>query len=69
MADENTQEIKERLVRIETLLEVNNKDLYNRVKKLEDSQTWLWRTVVGALIGGAIAIIFKIWRRDNYGNY
>ncbi|HAR85446.1 hypothetical protein IO99_00685 [Clostridium sulfidigenes] len=60
MADENTQEIKERLVRIETLLEVNNKDLYNRVKKLEDSQTWLWRTVVGALIGGAIAIIFKI---------
>ncbi len=60
MADENTQEIKERLVRIETLLEVNNKDLYNRVKKLEDSQTWLWRTVVGAFIGGAIAIIFKI---------
>ncbi len=60
MADDNIQEIKERLVRIETLLDVNNKDLYNRVKKLEDSQTWLWRTVAGALIAGAIALIFKI---------
>lgn len=60
MADDNIQEIKERLVRIETLLDVNNKDLYNRVKKLEDSQTWLWRTAIGALIAGAIALIFRL---------
>lgn len=59
MADESTQEIKERLVRIETLLEVNVKDLYNRVKKLEDNQTWLYRLVFGALVTGAIALFFK----------
>lgn len=59
MADETTQEIKERLVRIETLLEVNNKDFYNRLKKLEDSQTWLYRLVFGAIVTGAIALLFK----------
>ena len=37
---ETIQDIRERLVKIETLLEVNNKDLFNRIKKLEDNQTW-----------------------------
>ena len=59
MADETTQEIKERLVRIETLLEVNNKDFYNRLKKLEESQTWLYRLVFGAIVTGGIALLFK----------
>lgn len=59
MADESTQEIKERLVRIETLLEVNNRDLFNRLKKLEDGQTWLYRLVFGAIVTGAIALLFK----------
>lgn len=61
MQDEkqNVQEIKERLVRIETLLEVNNKDLFNRVKKLEDNQMWLYKLVFGAIVTGAIALIFR----------
>lgn len=59
MADESTQEIKERLVRIETLLEVNIQDLYDRVKKLEDNQTWLYRLVFGAIVTGIIALFFK----------
>jgi hypothetical protein len=56
---ENVQDIKERLVRIETLLEVNNKDLFNRIKKLEDNQSWLIKSVAVAIIGGIVALYFK----------
>lgn len=53
------QEIRERLVKIETLLEVNNKDMIDRIKKLEDSQIWLYRLVFGAIVTWAIALFFK----------
>lgn len=56
---ETIQDIRERLVKIETLLEVNNKDLFNRTKKLEDNQTWLYRLVFGAIVTGAVALLFK----------
>ena len=56
---ENVQDIKERLVRIETLLEVNNRDLFNRIKKLEDNQSWLIKAVAGAIIAGVVALYFK----------
>ena len=56
---ETIQDIRERLVKIETLLEVNNKDLFNRIKKLEDNQTWLYRLVFGDIVTGAVALLFK----------
>ena len=56
---ETIQDIRERLVKIETLLEVNNKDLFNRIKKLEDNQTWLYSLVFGAIVTGAIALLLK----------
>ncbi len=56
---ETLQDVRERLVKIETLLEVNNKDLFDRIKKLEDSQTWLYRLAFGAIVTGAIALLFK----------
>lgn len=56
---ETVQDIKERLVRIETLLEVNNKDLFNRIKKLEENQSWVIKALVGAIIAGAVALFFK----------
>ena len=31
-----------------------------RITKLEDNSKWLWRTVAGALILGAMAILFGI---------
>lgn len=52
-------EIKQRLVRIETLLEVNNRDLFSRVQKLEENQSWQVRAIVGAIIAGAVALFFK----------
>jgi hypothetical protein len=30
----------------------------HRLKKIEDGQTWLWRTIGGALIAGIIGLLF-----------
>ena len=74
MSDENTiQEIRERLVKIEVLLEkvtdsnelkIENieekiKVSNHRIEDLENTITWLWRAVVGSIITGAIALLFK----------
>jgi len=32
----------------------------NRIKNLEDSQKWIIRLVLGAVIGGILAFVFKI---------
>lgn len=32
----------------------------NRISKIEDNNKWLWRLVIGALITGAMAILFGI---------
>lgn len=75
MADDKEliTEIRERLVKIEIMLEnitnTNNlkletieekiKTLNNRVKDLEENNKWLWRAIAGALISGAIAFLLK----------
>lgn len=70
---ETIQEIRERLVKIEVLLEnmTNSNELQlqnieekikvanHRIEDVEKNNTWLWRTIVGAVIGGAIALLFK----------
>jgi len=77
---DSIQEIKERLVKIETLLEQMTKtdDLERkvleeklrlleeqikvankRIKDLEENQKWTWRTIVVAVIVGAIGILYK----------
>ena len=66
-------EIRERLVKIETMLEnINNtnnlkletieekiKVANNRIKDLEDNNKWLWRAVAGALISAVIAFLIN----------
>ena len=74
MDDKDTiQEIRERLVKIEMLLEnipqsinlqIENledklKVANHRIEDLEKNNTWLWRTIVGAVVAGAIALLFK----------
>lgn len=49
-------DIRERLVRVETKIDNGLKD---RLDRVEDNQSWLWRTVVGGFIVAAIAIVFK----------
>ncbi len=53
MADDRIVEIVERLARIETLLQSDIKQLDTRVTKLENTNTWLVRTI-GALIVTAV---------------
>ena len=69
---ETLQDVRERLARIETLLENINKtsDLKfinieeklkvsnHRIGDLEDTNKWLSKTAIGALITGAIAVLF-----------
>ncbi|WP_111937991.1 hemolysin XhlA family protein [Clostridium paraputrificum] len=70
---ETIQDIRERLVRIEILLEESSKAnllqingldekikvCNHRINDLENQNTWLWRAIVGGLITGAIALLFK----------
>lgn len=44
-----------------TILENDIKSQNERVKKLEDNQQWLWRTVTASIIGIVVsAIVFSI---------
>ncbi|EEP53254.1 hemolysin XhlA family protein [Clostridium butyricum] len=72
MSEDSTKDILQRLTKIETLLEKMNEteDLKNkalqekidvanhRISDLEDAQKWQQRTVLGAIITGAIALLF-----------
>ncbi len=67
------QEIKQELIRVKTLLEELPKTvdlklkLYeekisvvnHRIKKLEDTNTWMWRAIAGAVIVAIVAMYFK----------
>lgn len=78
--NDSIQEIREKLVKIETLLEQMTKTdalerqlseeklklleeqirvANKRIKDLEENQKWTWKTIVGALVVGAIGILYK----------
>ncbi|ASJ55543.1 hemolysin XhlA [Brevibacillus formosus] len=65
-------DIRERVVRVETKLDSMTgakdtanealqygKSAHHRLDEVADNQRWLWRTVVGALILGAISLLWK----------
>ena len=68
-------DIRERLIKIETMLENQSKtsdlklDTYSeklkvanqKISDIEDNIAWLWRTSLGAIITCAIAIIFRFF--------
>lgn len=68
MNDQETiQEIKERLVRIEILLEKNTENRDEKIKvanyriaDLEDTIKWISRTAIGGVITGLIGIMFAL---------
>ena len=64
---ETIQEIKERLVRIEILLEKNAENwdekikvANHRISDLEDTIKWISRTAIGGVITGLIGIMFAL---------
>ena len=71
------QEIKERLVRIETLLEKNAENWEEKIKvanhriaDLEDTIRWIARTAIGGVITGLIGIVFALikWKKESKMN-
>lgn len=72
--NDGVQEIKERLLKIEMLLEnvVSTNELKlqgieekikvsnHRINDLEETIKWIWRTVIGAVATGAITVIFTL---------
>lgn len=52
-------EIKERLTKIEVMLNTELDTLKKRVSKLEANQEWIIRLVIGSLVGGALALLWK----------
>ena len=71
--DKALQEIRENIVLIRSTLEnmvettqlkmqiyeEKTKVANNRIKDLEDNNKWIWRAIAGAMIAGAIALLFK----------
>jgi hypothetical protein len=49
-------DIRERLVRVETKIDDG---LKTRLDRLEDNQTWLWRTVGGSILALIITWVAK----------
>ena len=71
---ETIQEIRERLVRIETLLEKNAENWEEKIKvanhriaDLEDTIRWIARTAIGGVITGLIGIVFALikWKKES----
>lgn len=70
---ETIQDIRERLIKIETLLKGNESEnklkmenmedklkvANHRIDDLEKNNTWIWRSIVGSLIAAAITILLK----------
>jgi hypothetical protein len=69
--EEKLDDIKERLIVIETKMAMINgvekdstealqsaRSAHKRIDSVEDNITWLWRTVVGGLILAAITFLF-----------
>lgn len=61
------QEIKERLVRIEILLEKNTENWGEKIKvanyriaDLEDTIKWISRTAIGGVLTGLLGILFAL---------
>lgn len=73
MADQETEiEILQRLTRVETKIDlmINARDIaqealqstkaaHKRLDKVEGNETWLWRTAIGALLVGAVNLLWK----------
>lgn len=34
---------------------------HEQLNEIKDNQRWLWRTVIGGLLTGAISILWRLW--------
>ena len=58
--EKEVTEIKERLIKIEVLLNSELDALKRRVTKLEANQEWIVKVVIGAVAGAVIGLVIAI---------
>ena len=58
--DKKIDVIHEKIITAEKIDELKLTPIGNRVKKLEDDQSWLWKTIIATIIGLAIKILFDV---------
>lgn len=58
--DKKVDIIDERILNANQIEELKIKPISERLKKVEDNQSWIWRTIGATLIGIAIKVIFDI---------
>ena len=58
--DKKIDVINEKITNSDKIDELKYKPLENRVDKLEESRSWLWKTVGATIIGIVIKLIFDI---------
>ena len=58
--DKKLDVITERLVNTDKISDLKLEPIENRLSKLENAQSWLWRTVGTTLIGILFKIIFDV---------
>lgn len=58
--DKKIDIINEKILTADKIDDLKFSPLEKRVKKVEDSQDWLWKTVTGTIIGMVLKIIFDI---------
>lgn len=42
--------------------EVTIEDHEKRINKIEETQSWMWKTIIGAFITGAVGIVFILMK-------
>lgn len=63
---ETIQDIKERVVKIESMLELKLENFEERISvanhrilDLENDVSWLWKTIIGAVVVGAVTLLIN----------
>jgi predicted nucleic acid-binding Zn-ribbon protein len=58
--DKKIDIINEKIITADKIDDFRFRPIEKRVKKLEDDQTWLWRTVIASIIGLLIKVLFDV---------
>lgn len=58
--DKKIDVINEKITTADKIDDLKINPLAKRIEKLEDGQSWLWKTAIGGIIGLAIKVLFDV---------
>ena len=58
--DKKIDIISEKIITADKIDDLKFAPMEKRIKKLEDDQSWLWKTVAATIIGIAVKLIFDV---------